>query len=112
MRAACTSCSCLSWRSRVAGGNAACQHPPPRQHPVPLTAPGSPCTLAHLNSYSSCAFTQGDTPPELVNRWGCDTLDHYLGLYQSPEAPAAGGMARGQGHDWSLWGAAGVVHWS
>lgn len=37
-------------------------------------------------------YTLGDTPPELVNRWGCDTLDHYLALYQSPEAPAAGAV--------------------
>lgn len=42
-------------------------------------------TLNPLNPDS-----QGSTPPELVNRWGSDTLEHYLGLYQSPEAPAAG----------------------
>lgn len=33
---------------------------------------------------------QGDTPAELVNRWGRDTLAHYLSLYQSPQAPASG----------------------
>lgn len=55
------------------------------QTPDVILLPTLPCTLA-----------QGDTPPELVNRWGCDTLDHYLALYQSPEAPAAGGMGRAE----------------
>lgn len=36
---------------------------------------------------------QGDTLPQLANRWGQDTLQHYLQLYQSPEAPAAGAPA-------------------
>jgi hypothetical protein len=35
-------------------------------------------------------YTLGDTPPQLVNRWGQETFDHYMQLYQSPEAPAAG----------------------
>ncbi|KAI3427267.1 hypothetical protein D9Q98_007199 [Chlorella vulgaris] len=35
-------------------------------------------------------FTLGDTPPDLVNRWGQDTFDHYMQLYQSVEAPEAG----------------------
>lgn len=38
----------------------------------------------------ACFAIQGDTPAHLVNKWGKDTLDHYLQLYQSPEAPAAG----------------------
>ncbi|PSC73607.1 D-aspartate oxidase [Micractinium conductrix] len=35
-------------------------------------------------------YTLGDTPPALANRWGADTFDHYMSLYQSAEAPAAG----------------------
>lgn len=35
---------------------------------------------------------QGDTPPDLVNRWGKDTFDHYLDLYQSSAAPEAGAL--------------------
>ena len=35
----------------------------------------------------------GDTPAELVNRWGQATLDHYMGLYFSTEAAEAGGAA-------------------
>ena len=32
----------------------------------------------------------GDTPAELVNRWGQATLDHYMQLYFSQEAAGAG----------------------
>lgn len=56
---------------------------PPGRPPPPMPAP------------------QGDTPPALVNRWGQDTLEHYLRLYQSPDAPAAGGVGcsrQGVGH--------------
>lgn len=35
-------------------------------------------------------FTLADTPPEVVNRWGGDTFQHYLELYMSTEAPEAG----------------------
>ena len=56
---------------------------------------------------------QGDTPPALANRWGADTFDHYMSLYQSAEAPAAGGCRRlssrlavGQVLGWG-----GAVHW-
>lgn len=53
-----------------------------------LPTPSRQSPLSYRPHARTC--TQGDTPPELVNRWGCNTLDHYLALYQSPEAPAAG----------------------
>jgi hypothetical protein len=50
--------------------------------------------LLALSRAACRTAAQGDTPPELVNRWGQDTFDHYLALYQSPEAPEAGAPAR------------------
>ncbi|KAL4447951.1 hypothetical protein ABPG75_005170 [Micractinium tetrahymenae] len=35
-------------------------------------------------------FTLGDTPAEAVNRWGGETFRHYMQLYQSADAAAAG----------------------
>ncbi len=37
-------------------------------------------------------YTLGETPAELVNKWGKATLDHYMQLYFSPEAGEAGGQ--------------------
>ena len=88
---------------------------------------GGPCAASAActqNSHTACCLCcrfrtprcppcrclpapQGDTPPALVNRWGQDTLEHYLRLYQSPDAPAAGGGGVwGRGGAWgrgSMW---------
>ncbi len=45
--------------------------------------------LVNLSLLLRCS---GDTPAELVNRWGQATLDHYMGLYFSTEAAEAGGV--------------------
>ena len=65
------------------------------------------CPAGHGCIAASAATPQGDTPPDLVNKWGKDTFDHYMQLYQSPEAQAAGellgalkaGVTAG-GQDW------------
>lgn len=35
-------------------------------------------------------FALSGTPDELVNRWGKETLEHYMGIYLSGRAPEAG----------------------
>eukprot|EP00889_Picochlorum_renovo_P004092 jgi/Picre1/31122/NNA_006476.t1 len=35
-------------------------------------------------------FALTGTPDSLVNAWGKETLDHYMGIYLSPDAPKAG----------------------
>lgn len=38
-------------------------------------------------------FALSGTPDELVNRWGKETLDHYMEIYLSDRAPEAGNPA-------------------
>jgi hypothetical protein len=66
-----------------------------RKEAAPPGALHVPALCAGLTAPPGCGcrkpYTLGDTPVDLVNKWGKATLDHYLELYFSPEAGEAGG---------------------